>query len=47
MIVLEYFQDQTDQLHIHVKRIPMNEIPSETNEQISDWLYQRFILKDQ
>ncbi|CAF1093034.1 unnamed protein product [Adineta steineri] len=45
--MIEYLQDQTKELHIHISRIPMNSIPHETNEQISDWLYQRFIIKDQ
>ncbi|CAF3600945.1 unnamed protein product [Rotaria sp. Silwood1] len=42
----EFLQGQTKELHIHVKRIPIDSIPSETNEQISNWLYQRFIIKD-
>ncbi|CAF0957094.1 unnamed protein product [Rotaria sordida] len=42
----EYLQSRTNELHIDIRRIGINEIPSETNEQISNWLYQRFQLKD-
>ncbi|CAF1625333.1 unnamed protein product [Rotaria magnacalcarata] len=42
----EYLQGQTNELHVDIRRIEMNEIPSETDEQISNWLYQRFHLKD-
>ncbi|CAF0768536.1 unnamed protein product [Rotaria sp. Silwood1] len=42
----EYLQSETNELHIDIRRIEINEIPSETNEQISNWLYQRFQLKD-
>jgi len=42
----EYLQGQMNELHIDIRRIGINEIPSETNEQISNWLYQRFSLKD-
>ncbi|CAM4922463.1 unnamed protein product [Rotaria socialis] len=42
----EYLQCQTKELHIHIKRIPIDLIPSGTNEQISNWLYQRFIIKE-
>ncbi|CAF1007607.1 unnamed protein product [Adineta ricciae] len=45
--MFEYLQGQTNELHIDVRRIAMNEIPYETNEEISHWLYQRFQLKDQ
>ncbi|CAF4462144.1 unnamed protein product, partial [Rotaria magnacalcarata] len=30
----------------HIKRIPIDLIPSGTNEQISNWLCQRFIIKE-
>jgi len=43
---LEYLQGETSELHIDIRRIGINEIPNETNEQISNWLYQRFSLKD-
>ncbi len=43
---LEYLSGQINELHIHVTRIPINSIPTETNEQISNWLYQRFVAKD-
>ena len=43
---VEYLQGQTKELHIHIQRIPMRSIPTGTNEQISDWLYQRFQAKD-
>lgn len=43
---LEYLQGQTKELHIDIRRIDINDIPSETNEQISNWLYQRFSLKE-
>jgi hypothetical protein len=46
ILFLEYLQGQTNELHIDIRRIGINEIPSETNEQISNWLYQRFSLKD-
>ncbi|CAF3844330.1 unnamed protein product [Rotaria magnacalcarata] len=42
----EYLQCQTKELHIHIKRIPIDLIPSGTNEQISNWLCQRFIIKE-
>ena len=45
-IILEYLQGQTSELHIDIRRIDINDIPSETNEQISNWLYQRFDFKD-
>jgi len=45
-IILEYLQGQTKELHIHIERISIDSIPSETNEQISNWLYQRFLIKD-
>lgn len=45
-IFLEFLQGQTKDLHIHVERISIDKIPSETNEQISNWLYQRFVTKD-
>ncbi|CAF0980026.1 unnamed protein product [Adineta ricciae] len=44
--MIEYLQGKTKELHIHIKRIPINSVPSESNEQISDWLYQRFLIKD-
>lgn len=43
---LEYLQGETNELHIDIRRIGINEIPSETNEEISNWLYQRFNEKD-
>ncbi|CAF3756195.1 unnamed protein product [Rotaria sp. Silwood1] len=43
---MQYLQSETNELHIDIRRIEINEIPSETNEQISNWLYQRFQLKD-
>ncbi|UJR34931.1 hypothetical protein I4U23_027707 [Adineta vaga] len=43
----EYLQGQTNELHIDIRRIEMKQIPNETNEEISQWLYQRFQLKDQ
>ncbi|CAF1053197.1 unnamed protein product [Rotaria sordida] len=42
----EFLQGQTKELHIHIKRISIDTVPSKTNEQISNWLYQRFIIKD-
>ncbi|UJR10845.1 hypothetical protein I4U23_015033 [Adineta vaga] len=44
--MIEYLRGQTKELHIYIKRIPMNSISTETNEQISNWLYQRFLIKD-
>lgn len=42
----EYFQGQSKELFIHIERIPMDKIPKENNEQISNWLHQRFQIKD-
>lgn len=42
----EYLQGKIEQLHIHIKRIDIESIPTGNNEQISDWLYTRFVVKD-
>ncbi|CAF3965177.1 unnamed protein product [Adineta steineri] len=42
----EYLSGQTNELHIDIRRFRINEIPNETNEEISNWLYQRYYLKD-
>ena len=44
--VLEYLQGQTREVHIDVRRIELNEIPRDTDEDISRWLIQRFDAKD-
>ena len=43
---LEYLNGELDQLHIDIRRIDLSQIPKETPEQISNWLYQRCYLKD-
>ena len=43
---VEYLQGQIDQLHIHIKRIDIESIPTRNNEEIAEWLVQRFAAKD-
>lgn len=42
----EFLQGQIKDLHIHVERISIDSIPTDSNEQISNWILQRFVLKD-
>ena len=44
--LLEYLQGQTREVHIDVRRIEMNEVPRDTDEDIARWLVQRFDAKD-
>ncbi|CAF1568278.1 unnamed protein product, partial [Didymodactylos carnosus] len=41
----EYCEGKSSSLHLHIKRIPINNIPLSV-EQVSSWLYDRFVEKD-
>ena len=44
--LLDYLQGQCEELHIDIRRIDISEVRDASNEEIADWLYQRFELKD-
>lgn len=46
IVHLAYLRGQTRELHVHIRRIPIEMIPKGGNDQIAQWLYERFVLKD-
>jgi 1-acyl-sn-glycerol-3-phosphate acyltransferase len=44
--LLGYLQGQCEEVHIDVRRIDISEVRQANNEEIADWLYRRFDLKD-
>ncbi|EGC29814.1 hypothetical protein DICPUDRAFT_58605 [Dictyostelium purpureum] len=46
MVKLIYGSDPTE-IHIHVRRFPLSEIPTSNEKDIEQWLYDRYYEKDQ